>query len=59
MNTSSRALRKLRPKPGSTPVFEFGYYRADGVLCAHVTNTVAIRPKGYRSQNGAYTPARE
>jgi len=42
-----------------TPVFEFGFYRADGLLCTHVTNTVAIRPKGYRSQNGAYTPARD
>jgi acyl-coenzyme A thioesterase PaaI-like protein len=40
----------------SNPVFEFGFYRADGVLCTHVTNTVAIRPKGYKSQNGAYTP---
>lgn len=29
---------------------------ADGALCTHVTNTVAIRPQGYKSQPGAYTP---
>ena len=40
----------------SDPTFEFGFYRADGVVCTHVTNTVAIRPKGYKSQNGAYSP---
>ncbi len=32
----------------STPTFEYGYVRQDGVLCTAVRNTVAIRPKGYR-----------
>jgi len=40
----------------SNPTFEFGLYRADGLLCTRVINTVAIRPKGYKSQHGAYTP---
>ena len=31
----------------STPQFEYGFYRQDGVLCSRVSNTVAIRPKGY------------
>jgi acyl-coenzyme A thioesterase PaaI-like protein len=47
---------ELRVRGRSTPTFEFGFYRADGVLCTHVTNTVAIRPKGYKSHNGAYSP---
>lgn len=46
---------ELTEKGRCTPVFEFGFYRADGVLCTHVTNTVAIRPMGYRDQHGAYT----
>ena len=51
----ARIREELRAKGRSTPVFEFGFYRADGVLCTHVTNTVAIRPKGYNAQKGAYT----
>jgi len=31
----------------STPTFEYGFYRQDGVLCSRINNTVAIRPKGY------------
>jgi acyl-coenzyme A thioesterase PaaI-like protein len=50
-----RIREELREKGRSSPVFEFGFYRADGVLCTHVTNTVAIRPKGYLSRNSAYT----
>jgi len=42
----------------SNPEFEFGFYRTDGALCTRVSNTVAIRPKGYKSQDGAYTPPR-
>ena len=34
-------------KGRSTPSFEYGFYRADGVICTRVRNTVAIRPKGY------------
>jgi acyl-coenzyme A thioesterase PaaI-like protein len=31
----------------STPKFEYSFYRQDGVLCSRISNTVAIRPKGY------------
>ncbi len=31
----------------STPSFEYGYFRKDGVRCTVVRNTVAIRPRGY------------
>lgn len=50
----ARIRTELQEKGRSTPVFEFGFYRTDGVLCSVITNTVAIRPKGYRSQQGAY-----
>lgn len=49
----ARIRAELQDKGRSTPVFEFGFYRTDGILCIVVTNTV--RPKGYRSQQGAYT----
>jgi len=52
----TRIRQELSDHGRSDPVFEFGFYRADGELCTHVTNTVAIRPKGYKSQAGAYTP---
>lgn len=32
----------------STPSFEYGYFRKDGVRCTVVHNTVAIRPRGYK-----------
>jgi len=32
----------------STPTFEYGYVREDGVRCTVVRNTVAIRPRGYQ-----------
>jgi len=35
----------------STPRFEYGYYRQDGVQCSRVINTVAIRPEGYKPRN--------
>jgi acyl-coenzyme A thioesterase PaaI-like protein len=51
------AIREdLERKGRSTPTFELGYYRTDGVLCTHITNTVAIRPKGYKAVQGAYSP---
>lgn len=53
----ARIRAELESKGRSTPSFEYGYYRADGTLCTHVVATVAIRPKGYRAQPGAYTPA--
>jgi acyl-coenzyme A thioesterase PaaI-like protein len=37
----------------STPIFEYGYFRKDGVRCTVIRNTVAIRPRGY---NRATTP---
>ena len=32
----------------STPTFEYGYVRRDGVRCTVIRNTVAIRPRGYK-----------
>ena len=32
----------------SSPTFEYGYFRSDGVRSTVVRNTVAIRPRGYR-----------
>lgn len=34
----------------STPQFEYGLYRQDGVQCTRILNSVAIRPKGYAAQ---------
>lgn len=43
-----RQIREeLASRGRSTPQFEYGFYRQDGVLCTRVKNTVAIRPKGY------------
>ena len=38
----------LAKKGRSTPTFEYGFYRKDGVRCSKIINTVAIRPKGYQ-----------
>jgi acyl-coenzyme A thioesterase PaaI-like protein len=38
----------LANKGRSTPTFEYGFYRKDGVRCSKIINTVAIRPKGYQ-----------
>jgi len=38
---------ELAARGRSTPQFAYGFYRQDGVLCSRITNTVAIRPKGY------------
>lgn len=35
----------LARKGRSTPCFNYGFYRSDGVLCTRVMNTVAIRPR--------------
>jgi acyl-coenzyme A thioesterase PaaI-like protein len=32
----------------STPTFEYGYFRNDGVRCTVIRNTVAIRPRDYQ-----------
>ncbi|MCK5386317.1 MAG: PaaI family thioesterase, partial [Gammaproteobacteria bacterium] len=38
----------LANKGRSTPTFEYGFYRKDGVRCSKIVNTVAIRPRGYQ-----------
>lgn len=38
----------LEKKGRSTPTFEYGYYRADGVECTHIKSTVAIRAMDYK-----------
>jgi len=38
----------LKNKGRSTPTFEYGFYRADGVECTHIKSTVAIRPADFR-----------
>lgn len=38
----------LAKKGRSTPTFEYGFYRKDGVRCSKIINVVAIRPKGYQ-----------
>lgn len=43
-----RIANELQAKGRSTPTFHFGFYAADGTLCTHVENTVAIREKGYK-----------
>jgi len=40
--------RELEERGRATPVFEYGYYRTEGIQCTRILNTVAIRPKGYR-----------
>jgi acyl-coenzyme A thioesterase PaaI-like protein len=39
---------ELEREGRSTPSFEYGFFRKDGVRCTVVRNTVAIRPRGYR-----------
>ena len=39
----------LANKGRSTPTFEYGLYRKDGVCCSVIHSTVAIRPRGYRA----------
>jgi len=43
-----RIRAELESRGRSTPVFEYGLYRADGVCCTRVECRVAIRPRGYR-----------
>ena len=38
----------LAHKGRSTPTFEYGFYRSDGVECTHIKNTVAIRSLDYQ-----------
>lgn len=44
-----QAVRMQLEREGrSTPTFEYGYFRTDGVCCTVIRNTVAIRPRGYQ-----------
>jgi acyl-coenzyme A thioesterase PaaI-like protein len=47
--TQEKTIRmELAGEGRSTPTFEYGYVRSDGVLCTVIRNTVAIRPRGYK-----------
>jgi acyl-coenzyme A thioesterase PaaI-like protein len=46
--TEKKITEDLAKKGRSTPVFEYGFYREDGVRCSNIINTVAIRPRGYQ-----------
>lgn len=52
-DVEARIREELDERGRSTPRFEYGFYRDDGVLCTVVHNTVAIRPRGYRAGGGA------
>lgn len=41
----------LQQRGRSTPAFEYGLYRDDGVRCTRVHCRVAIRPRGYRRKS--------
>lgn len=43
-----RIRGELQRRGRSTPEFEYGLYRSDGVRCTRVHCRVAIRPRGYR-----------
>ncbi len=43
-----RIREELQEKGRSTPEFEYGLFRKDGVRCTRVHCRVAIRPRGYR-----------
>jgi acyl-coenzyme A thioesterase PaaI-like protein len=47
---------ELEAEGCATPVFEYGYYLADGVRCTSIHNKVAIRPKGYRRASSLPAP---
>ncbi len=42
---------ELKSNGRATPTFEYGFYLTDGSLCTRITNTVAIRPRGYAKTN--------
>ena len=47
-SAQEQAIRIELERDGrSTPTFEYGYVRKDGVRCTVIRNTVAIRPRGY------------
>ncbi len=38
---------EMQQKNRANPVFEYGFYDAQDILCTHITCRVAIRPEGY------------
>jgi acyl-coenzyme A thioesterase PaaI-like protein len=42
---------ELEANGRATPTFEYGFFLADGSQCTRITNTVAIRPRGYAKTN--------
>jgi len=42
---------ELAEKDSATPCFQVNFIRDDGKICTRIKNTVAIRPKGYRSRH--------
>lgn len=44
----ARIRAELENRGRSTPVFEYGLYRSDGIRCTRIECRVAIRPRGYR-----------
>jgi acyl-coenzyme A thioesterase PaaI-like protein len=42
---------ELKANGRATPTFEYGFFLADGSQCTRITNTVAIRPRGYAKTN--------
>ena len=47
-NQESLISIELERDGRSSPTFEYGYFRSDGVRCTVIRNTVAIRPRGYQ-----------
>lgn len=43
----AKIRKELAEKHRSTPTFEYGFYRKDGVCCTKIECVVAIREKGY------------
>ncbi|NOX92786.1 MAG: DUF4442 domain-containing protein [Gammaproteobacteria bacterium] len=52
VDTDQKIRDDLATRGRSTPKFEYGFYRQDGMLCSRIINTVAIRPKGYVTRPG-------
>ena len=48
--TEQKIRNDLANRGRSTPLFEYGYYQADGSLCTFIQASVAIRPAGYKKQ---------
>ena len=44
--------KELAERGRSTPTFEYGLYRKDGVMCTRIECVVAIREKGYAKGQG-------